>query len=185
MNFINKAWNKVKQSKWLKYGIGAAVIGFGGAAAYDLVDDRDVYANGGIVKSITQAEPAVSKQEAADIAGKERNTMVEEVEQEYNENGDSVYQVEFADDQEDIYVDAEKGTVITKDMLAEKIKVTEEKAKEIALKEVSGVITEFELDEDNAQFVYELEVTSQNGTETEMTISAETGKILTKEQDRF
>lgn len=68
-------------------------------------------------------------------------------------------------------------------MLAEKIKVTEEQAREIALKEAEGTITEFELDDDNAQFVYDLEVTAKDGTETELSISAETGKILAKEQD--
>ena len=185
MNTIKKAWSKFKQTKWLKYGIGAVIIGFGGAAAYDLFDDRDVYANGGIVKSFTAESAAVSKQEAAEIASKEKNSAVEEVEQEFTENGEAVYQVEFADDQDDIYVDSEKGTVITKDMLAEKIKVTEEQAREIALKEANGTITEFELDDDHAQFVYDLEVTAKDGTETEMTISAETGKILAKEQDRF
>lgn len=182
MNAMKKAWSKIKQTKWLKYGIGAVIIGFGGAAAYDLFDDRDVYANGGIVKSFT-TENAVSKQEAAEIASKEKNSAVEEVEQEFTENGEAVYQVEFADDQDDIYVDSEKGTVITKEMLAEKIKVTEEQAREIALKEAEGTITEFELDDDNAQFVYDLEVTAKDGTETELSISAETGKILAKEQD--
>ncbi|UPO89271.1 PepSY domain-containing protein [Niallia sp. Man26] len=185
MNTIKKAWSKFIQTKWLKYGIGAAIIGFGGAAAYDLIDDRDVYANGGIVKSFTAETAAVSKQEAAEIASKEKNSAVEEVEQEYTETGAGVYQVEFADDQDDIYVDSEDGTIITKEMLADKIKVTEEQAKEIALKEADGTITEFELDDDNAQFIYDLEVTAKDGMETELSISAETGKILSKEQDRF
>jgi uncharacterized membrane protein YkoI len=52
-----------------------------------------------------------------------------------------------------------------------------ERAKEIALAEFSGTITEFKLDEDDGRLVYDVEIEGTTG-ETELEIDAYTGEIV-------
>lgn len=56
--------------------------------------------------------------------------------------------------------------------------LTEEQVIEIALMEVPGEVIEVELESHRGQQVYEVEILRQDGTETEVEISAETGDIL-------
>ncbi len=56
-------------------------------------------------------------------------------------------------------------------------KITEEKAKEIALNEVNGKIIKIEIEKENGRLLYEVEVKEGNNI-AEIEINAETGEIL-------
>ncbi|WP_197284393.1 PepSY domain-containing protein [Bacillus sp. JCM 19041] len=61
--------------------------------------------------------------------------------------------------------------------------ISSDKAIEIALKEVKGTVTEVELDEDDGQYVYEIEVETNKDEETKIDVNALDGKILKVEID--
>jgi len=56
--------------------------------------------------------------------------------------------------------------------------LTEEQVIEIALMEVPGEVTEVELERHRGQQIYEVEILSEDGTETEVKIASETGDVL-------
>ncbi len=56
--------------------------------------------------------------------------------------------------------------------------LTEEQIIEIALIEVPGEVTEVELERKRGKQIYEVEITSEDGTEMEVVIAADTGKVL-------
>lgn len=60
--------------------------------------------------------------------------------------------------------------------------ISEEQAIEIAEEAVNGTVTEVELDEDDNQYVYELELNTSQG-EAEVEVDAVTGEVLEKEYD--
>ncbi|MBU5268131.1 PepSY domain-containing protein [Virgibacillus proomii] len=64
-----------------------------------------------------------------------------------------------------------------------KVVVHEEQAKELALKEFAGTIEDFELEEEDGSFVYEVKVVNGED-EAEITIDAFTGEILFTEIER-
>jgi uncharacterized membrane protein YkoI len=64
-----------------------------------------------------------------------------------------------------------------------KVVVHEERAKELALREFAGTIEDFELEEENGSFVYEIKVVNGED-EAEITIDAFTGEILFTEIER-
>ena len=61
---------------------------------------------------------------------------------------------------------------------AEATSLTEQQIIEIALSEVSGEVTEIELERHRGQQVYEVEILSDSGEEKEVKIAAETGEVL-------
>ncbi|WP_138516596.1 PepSY domain-containing protein [Limnobacter alexandrii] len=65
--------------------------------------------------------------------------------------------------------------------------ISAEKAREIALKEAPGVVTELELDDrDYAKgWKWEVEVANADGREVEVDIDAKTGKVLKVDKDWF
>lgn len=65
----------------------------------------------------------------------------------------------------------------------QRVVITEEKAKKLALDEFSGTLDDLELDEDDGRFVYEVKIV-QGQDEAEITIDAFTGEILFKEIER-
>lgn len=78
---------------------------------------------------------------------------------------------ERSDDDDDERTNLPKGTI------------SSDKAIEIALKEVKGTVTEVELDEDDGQYVYEIEVKTNKDGETKIDVNALDGKILKVEID--
>lgn len=56
--------------------------------------------------------------------------------------------------------------------------LTEQQVIEIALSEVPGQVTEVELERERGKQVYEVEILTQDGTERELKIAADTGDIL-------
>lgn len=61
---------------------------------------------------------------------------------------------------------------------AEATSLTEEQIIEIALNEVPGDVTEVELEERRGHQIYEVEILTADGNETELRIAAESGDIL-------
>ncbi|MBD7985721.1 PepSY domain-containing protein [Sporosarcina sp. Sa2YVA2] len=67
--------------------------------------------------------------------------------------------------------------------LAKQAKITEEAATKIALEKVPGTIDEVELEDEDGTIVYEFEIVSEDGTEQEVKVDANTGKIVKVEAD--
>lgn len=65
----------------------------------------------------------------------------------------------------------------------EKVVISEEKAKDLALEEFAGTFDELELDEEDGRFVYEVKIVNGKD-EAEITIDAFTGEILFTEIER-
>ncbi|MFC4025346.1 PepSY domain-containing protein [Oceanobacillus longus] len=61
--------------------------------------------------------------------------------------------------------------------------IGDEKARKIALENFNGTVTDFELDEDDNQLIYEIEVKNSN-KEAEFEIDAITGEIIEMEIDK-
>jgi len=55
--------------------------------------------------------------------------------------------------------------------------ITKDQAKKIALKKVSGTITEVDLDDENGQLVYEIDIQQTKKKEATVVVNAYTGKI--------
>lgn len=62
--------------------------------------------------------------------------------------------------------------------LAAQAELTREQAIEIALAQVPGTVAEIELERHRGALVYEVEILSETGQETEVEIAAGTGDIL-------
>lgn len=62
--------------------------------------------------------------------------------------------------------------------------LTEEQVIAIALEEVPGEVTDVEQESRRGQQVYEVEIMTADGTEKEVKISADTGKLLKVKADR-
>ncbi|WP_193224483.1 PepSY domain-containing protein [Bacillus sp. B1-b2] len=180
---LTRAISDIKKSKWKKTALGLLLVCGIGFVVLEIMDERTSYASKNPINNVLPLTTEVSKNEAVTIAEENTNRLVEEVDLETDENGQRVYHVEFDDDLEEIYINSEDGNVITKADMTNNIKITEDQAKEIALKDTEGVVTEFSLDEEAGQIIYELEVTQQNGNEVDLEISAQTGQILKKDID--
>jgi len=174
------------KNKWTKISIGlAAVIGLASAGYYIGNEQKGFAAENPISLLTTQTN--VSKEEAEKIASEKTNKTVEEVELEANAEGEAVYQVEFLEeteqDDDELYINADTGDVITKETMQKNIKITEEQAKKAALKKAAGTVTEIELDEEAGKYHYDIEITQKNGQDIELEISAETGEVIHLEND--
>ena len=62
--------------------------------------------------------------------------------------------------------------------LAKETGLTMEQAIEIALMEVPGEVREAELDHEDGRRIFEIEILSADGIETELEIAADTGDVL-------
>ncbi|MFS0557992.1 PepSY domain-containing protein [Brevibacillus sp. 179-C9.3 HS] len=65
----------------------------------------------------------------------------------------------------------------------QQVKISVEQAKKIALAKVNGSIKSIKLDEDDNQYVYEVEVKTAKGQEVDLEISAATGAVLDVDWD--
>ena len=75
------------------------------------------------------------------------------------------------------------ATMVSAQSAAEQTGLTEAQIIEIALMEVSGEVTEVELEERRGNTFYEVEITAEDGSETEVKIAAESGEVLKVKAD--
>ncbi|WP_108814344.1 PepSY domain-containing protein [Loktanella sp. Alg231-35] len=68
--------------------------------------------------------------------------------------------------------------MVSAQTVADATGLTEEQVIEIALMEVPGEVTDVEMERDDGQQVFEVEILGADGSEMEVYIAAETGEIL-------
>ncbi|MCJ8007390.1 PepSY domain-containing protein [Lederbergia wuyishanensis] len=61
--------------------------------------------------------------------------------------------------------------------------ITKEQSKEIALKEISGAVTDVELEKEHGTLAYDIEIKDANGIEHDVVVDANSGKVLKTETD--
>jgi uncharacterized membrane protein YkoI len=67
--------------------------------------------------------------------------------------------------------------------LARQAKITEEQARETALKRAPGTVEQSELEREHGQLVYSFDIRNAKGTITEVQVSAITGKVVRVEHE--
>ncbi|MGG3031666.1 PepSY domain-containing protein [Bacillus stercoris] len=129
---------------------------------------------------------ALTEQQAESIAKTVVDGNVEDIDRELY-NGKDVYEVEIekAGEDYDVYVDihTKQGLNDPLKEKAEQVAITKEEAEEIALRRTDGTVTESKLDEDDGVYIYEIEIQTKQGTETEFEISAKDGRMIKTEID--
>ncbi|WP_221568445.1 PepSY domain-containing protein [Alkalihalobacillus sp. TS-13] len=179
----------------------AGTLAIGGVGAVKAMDDDEVQETKKVVlanegEKGSQSE-MISLSEAEEIALKEVEGKVDEVEFE-EEHGQQVYKVDVeGKDDHEVHIDASTGKVLTvkkddgddddRDDLSSADKenlIGKDEAIKIALKEAAGKVTEVELDEDDGQYVYEIEIKMADKGEADIEISATDGKVIETEIDR-
>lgn len=172
----------------------AGALLLGGAIAAGAADTNEKGSTG----SKTEAEQdLITVEEAKKIALSEAEGRVESIELE-RVKGKQYYEIDIVNGEKDfdIKINALDGKVISInrerdddddndqseiEINGEKI-ISEQKAIEIAEKEVNGMMKEIEIDEDDGQILYEVELQTNKG-EADVDIDAETGKVLKVELD--
>ncbi|MGA5692304.1 PepSY domain-containing protein [Cytobacillus pseudoceanisediminis] len=171
----------------------AGALLLGGAVAAGAADTNGKGSNGSKKEAV---QDMITVEEAKKIALSEAEGRVESIELE-RANGKQYYEIDIENGKEDfdIKVHALDGEVISinkrnddddddqseKEVNRENV-ISEQKAIEIAEKEVNGTMKEIEIDEDDGQILYEVELQSNKG-EADVDIDAETGKVLKVELD--
>ncbi|WP_416722906.1 PepSY domain-containing protein [Bacillus stercoris] len=129
---------------------------------------------------------ALTEQQAESIAKTVVDGNVEDIDRELY-NGKEVYEVEIekAGEDYDVYVDIHTKHALNDPLKekAEQVAITKEEAEEIALKRTDGTVTESKLDEEDGAYIYEIEIQTKQGTETEFEISAKDGRMIKTEID--
>lgn len=140
----------------------------------------------------------ISSDEAIKIALKKVDGIVDSVELE-SKNGQSYYEVEIdtVDAEYDFDIDAITGEILSfkedkqddddkmkidKSNAAQNNYITSQKAIEIAEKAVNGKVMEIDLDDEDGQMIYEIELKTNAG-EAELKLDAVTGKVLKIENE--
>lgn len=134
-------------------------------------------------------ESSIGIEKAINIALGQFPGTVTEVELD-RDNGRLIYEIEVISSgmEADFDIDAKTGEIIsvekqnTDKYAPGKTVIDMKQAIAIAQKEFSGTVTSVELDKDNDQFIYEIEIKSGND-EADFDIDAYTGKILSIEID--
>lgn len=184
------------KSKWMAVPIvtGALVLGSIAivAGANEKLDNASVNGN--------KKDNILTNEEITEKALTEVDGTVTEVELE-RELTRTIYEVEIVKDgfEYDLDMDAVTGKVLKNDKSTDdddkddlddnsskidssKVAITREVAIETALKEASGTVTDIELESDDAQVFYEIEV--EDGTkEVDVKIDATTGAVLKVDKD--
>ncbi|WP_110113457.1 PepSY domain-containing protein [Bacillus sp. CGMCC 1.16541] len=164
-------------------------IGFGASAMKsDQQDDVKAYVQQG------EAKQKISVEQAKASALKAVPGTVKEVELD-KKDGRLVYEVEVKHngDDKDVYVDAYTGKVLNQfnddnddnkqvENQTQSSFITKEQAKQIALKQVKGTVEEVELDDEDGQNVYEVEIET-NDDDVTVYVSAENGEVITIDWD--
>lgn len=104
------------------------------------------------------------------------------------EHGTLLYQAEIISNgrEIDVYVDALTGEAWREHDPARQqklVKITEAQARAIALNQVKGTVSKVELDEDDGQYIYEIELRTDKHGEVDIEISATTGAVLDVDWD--
>lgn len=76
-----------------------------------------------------------------------------------------------------------EAAVIASKANDDQVKISEKEAKELALETVKGTINEFELDEDDGNVYYEVEMKDEEKKEIDVLIDASSGNVLKEEDD--
>lgn len=174
--------------KFAVISLAGAVL-LGGAVAAGAADTNGKGSTGSKIEAV---QDLITVEEAKKIALSEAEGRVESIELE-RANGNQYYEIDIENGTEDfdIKINALDGKVISfnkerdddddndqseKEVYGENI-ISEQKAIEIAEKEVNGTMKEIEIDEDDGQILYEVELQTKKG-EADVDIDAETGKVL-------
>ncbi|MBG9589767.1 PepSY domain-containing protein [Cytobacillus firmus] len=172
----------------------AGALLLGGAVAAGAADKNEKGSTGSKTEA---AQDLITVEEAKKIALSEAEGRVESIELE-RVKGKQYYEIDIDNGEEDfdIKINALDGNVISinkerdddddndqseKEINGEKI-ISEQNAIEIAEKEVNGMMKEIEIDEDDGQILYEVELQTNKG-EADVDIDAETGKVLKVDLD--
>lgn len=78
---------------------------------------------------------------------------------------------------------AEKNDDQSQAELAKQVKITEEEATKAALEKVPGTVKEVELEDEDGTIVYGIEVVSTDGSQQDVKVDAQTGKVVKVEAD--
>jgi uncharacterized membrane protein YkoI len=145
--------------------------------------------------SIPENNVTLSEQEAIDIATAEANGTVDEVELE-NEDGVPVYEIKLvttSGSETEVAVHADDGIVLEtesedegmdEDSISESnVTLSEQEAIDIATAEANGTVDEVELETEDGAPVYEVELVTANGSETEVAVHADDGTVLETESE--
>lgn len=156
-------------------------LGISGIIGYAATNAEQPAAN--VESAATTSPSAITLEQAQKIALQEVNGQLTKSEQDDDEfefdirDGDDVYEVE---------VQRSNGAIIKVEKEYEPegdVTVTEAEAKEIALKKVpNGEMVKLELEHDNGQAKYEVEIVKDNYS-YEIEMNAVTGKIVDYERD--
>ena len=136
---------------------------------------------------------SLSEEDAVGIATAEVDGTVEEVELE-SEDGTPAYEVELVtsnNSEVEVTVHANNSTVLETESEAEdeehedekyvapgNVSLSEEDAVGIATAEADGTVEEVELESEDGTPAYEVELVTENGLETEVTVHADDGTVL-------
>jgi len=142
---------------------------------------------------IAPGNVSLSEEDAVGIATAEANGTVEEVELE-SEDGTPAYEVELVtsnNTEVEVTVHANNSTVLETESEAEdeehedekyvasgNVSLSEEDAVGIATAEADGTVEEIELESEDGTPAYEVELVTENGLETEVTVHADDGTVL-------
>ena len=135
----------------------------------------------------TTNSPQISLEQAKSIALRIQEGTVTEAFLE-NDNGVLAYEIEVTNGNEEteIKIDPSTGNILSTETETEEpvtvqelvsAEITEEKAKEIALNEVSGRVIKVDTEKENGRVLYEIEIQDGNDV-AEVEIDAETGEVL-------
>lgn len=132
-------------------------------------------------------EVLISAEEAKKRALAAQPGTIREIELEW-EHGYLLYKVEIKTltHKVDVYVDAKTGETWKENdpqHMKKMVKISLEEAKKIALSKASGTVVKAKLDEDDGQYIYEVEIRTDKWAEVEMEISATTGAVLDMDWD--
>lgn len=130
---------------------------------------------------------SISQEEAQKLALGVQPGTIREMELEM-ERGTLYYKIEMKNGYRkiDVYVDAMTGEAWREndpERMKQKVKISLEEAKKLALNQVQGTITKAKLDEDDGQYLYEVEIRTDKWQEVDIEISATTGEVLDVDWD--
>ena len=169
-------------------GVLSVSVILGGAVAVGAANNGETTND----QKVTTSKEMISVEKVKEIALSKVTGHVENIELE-SYKGNQYYEVEVENGKKDydLYIDAYTGEVqLMKEdsnndddsddrtgVVQSSNLISDEKAKQLAGKAVNGTVTELELDEDDGQFVYELELITNKG-EADVEIDAMTGKVI-------
>lgn len=139
-----------------------------------------------------QVQPSLSIEDVTKEVEKQYGGKITDIELE-DDSAKAVYEIEVIDGdvEYDLHVDGDNGKILKEkkesvsdlsDASIPEDALSAEEAKEIALKEFNGTVTDLELDMEDNRTVYEVEVKEGN-KEAEFKIDAVTGEVIEMDLD--